>query len=202
MEPNETMREPDNGEELLLLRQVAACDREALTRLFMLYHGRLFKFVFRLTSSYSISEEMVNDVLMVVWEKAGSFRGQSRVSTWIFGIAYRLAMKRLSRRRLRLSRFTGFGDGSADNFAAASGRDGVEIEDWVQSGIHGLPTAQQLAVVLVFYVGLSYDEVADVTATPVNTVKTRMFHARRKLKRILDLKDEHTARTNGSQNND
>lgn len=169
----------ENGEELVLLRQIAAFDRDALAKLFLRYHGRLFKFVFRLTGSHTIADEMVNDVMLVVWKKSGSFRGASKVSTWIFGIAYRLTMRRLSRRRTRLARQANWvGD-------TIGGDDNVEVEDWVQSGLHALPAAQQLAVVLVFYVGLSYEEVAAVTDCPVNTVKTRMFHARKKLRDFL-----------------
>ena len=188
----------DNGAELLLIRQIAASDRDALTALFRRYHGRLFKFVFRLTSSYSIAEEMVNDVMMVVWRKSATFRGQSRVSTWIFGIAYRLAMKQLSRRRLRAIRFTEFEGGSPDKTADAAAGDRLDTEDWVQKGIHRLPAAQQLSVMLVFYVGLSYEEVAQVTSVPVNTVKTRMFHARRKLKDILESADDEVSAGSGS----
>ena len=61
----------------------------------------------------------------------------------------------------------------------------MEIEDWVRQGLYTLPAAQQLTVVLVFYLGLTYQETAEVTDCPVNTVKTRMFHARRKLKKYL-----------------
>lgn len=175
----ENQASEQNGEELKLLRRIAARDRAALARLYVSYHARLFKFVFRLTGSYSIAEEMVNDVMLVVWRKADTFRGESRVSTWILGIAYRLAMRRLSRRQKRLARRADLDEASLQS------ADGVETEDWVQRGIASLPTAQQLTVMLVFYLGLSYQEVADVTDCPVNTVKTRMFHARRKLREVL-----------------
>ena len=68
---------------------------------------------------------------------------------------------------------------------AESNETQIEVDDWIQHGVNSLPVAQQLAVVLVFYLGLSYEEVARVTDTPVNTVKTRMFHARKKLKHVL-----------------
>lgn len=169
----------ENAEELELLRRIAAGERDALAQLFLGYHARLFKFVFRLTGSYTIAEEMVNDVMLVVWRKADTFRGDSKVSTWILGIAYRLAMRRLARRKKRLARRANIDD------VTLFGSDAVETEDWVQRSIAALPAAQQLTVMLVFYVGLSYEEVATVTDCPVNTVKTRMFHARRKLREAL-----------------
>lgn len=169
----------ENAAELALLARVAQSDRDALTELYRGYHGRLFKFVYRLTGSHTIAEEMVNDVMLVVWRKAESFRGESKVSTWIFGIAYRLAMRRLSKRQKRLLR-------QVDTFPElADEGPPIEMEDWVRSGLDALPAAQQMAVVLVFYLGLSYEEVATVTECPVNTVKTRMFHARKKLRQFL-----------------
>ena len=170
---------PENEEELALLKLVATGDRSALTRLYLLYHARLFKFVFRLTRSYATADEIVNDTMLVVWDKAASFRGDSKVSTWIFGIAYKQTMRRVTRKQLQLTPLTELDDSGHDHNAV------MEIEDWVRQGVHTLPAAQQLTVVLVFYLGLTYQETADITGCPVNTVKTRMFHARRKLKEYL-----------------
>ncbi len=169
----------DNEEQLQLLRRVAVRDKHALTRLYLLYHARLFKFVFRLTRSYATADELVNDIMLVVWDKADTFRGDSRVSTWIFGIAYRQAMRRISRSGLQLAPLGDAGDPHEDQERRS------ETENWVEQGLRALPAAQQLTVVLVFYLGLTYEEIAEVTDCPVNTVKTRMFHARRKLKQYL-----------------
>lgn len=175
----ETMHSLDNSDEQSLLRRIAQKDRVALTRMYEVYHGRLFKFVFRLTNSHTTADELVNDIMLVVWQKAGSFRGESRVSTWIFGIAYRVTMRRVSRKKMTLVSQSQLEEIPQDNSVP------VEVEDWVRRGIDGLPEAQQITVMLVFYLGLSYEEIAEVTECPVNTVKTRMFHARRKLKTLL-----------------
>ncbi len=170
---------PQNEEELALLRLVARGDRSALTRLYLVYHARLFKFVFRLTRSYETADELVNDVMLVVWDKAASFRGDSKVSTWIFGIAYKQTMRRVTRKQLQLTPLTDVEDSGHDLDTS------MEIEDWIKQGLRALPAAQQLTVILVFYLGLTYEETSKVTDCPVNTVKTRMFHARRKLKEYL-----------------
>ncbi len=169
----------ENEEELVLLKRVAAGDKTALTRLYLMYHARLFKFVYRLTRSYATADELVNDIMLVVWRKAGSFRGGSKVSTWIFGIAYRQTMRRVTRKQLQTSSQADIADVANDQDVT------MELEDWVRQGLHALPAAQQLTVVLVYYLGLTYEETAEVTECPVNTVKTRMFHARRKLKKYL-----------------
>lgn len=168
-----------NEQELTLLKRIAAQDRDALTELFLNYHARLFKFVFRLTRSYTIADEMVNDIMLLVWQKAATFRGDSKVSTWIFGIAYRQTMRRVTRKTVRIATRTTLDDIPSDSASA------VEQENWIQHGIQSLPAAQQITVELVFFLGLSYREVAEVTNCSINTVKTRMFHARKKLKTFL-----------------
>ena len=166
-------------EERALLELIAAKDRDALSDLYSQYHARLFKFVFRMTRSYTAADELVNDIMLAVWRGAGKFRGDSKPSTWIFGIAYRQALKRLSRKQLTIASHLDV-DQLPDTQSKA-----VEQEDWVRRGLETLPAAQRLAMELVFFLGLSYEEVAAVTECPVNTVKTRMFHARRKLKEQL-----------------
>ncbi len=168
-----------DAEERLLLDLIASGDRDALADLYNQYHARLFKFVFRLARSHTAAEELVNDIMLAVWRSARNFRGDSKPSTWIFGIAYRQTLKRLSRKKLSIASYF-----EVDHLPDNDGRS-LEQEDWVRHGLDTLPQAQRLAVELVFYLGLSYDEVAAVTDCPVNTVKTRMFHARRKLRQQL-----------------
>lgn len=175
----DNQRRSGNDQERLLLKRVRERDRDALSQLYLLYHGRLFKFVFRLTNSYSTADELVNDIMLLVWQKASSFRGDSKVSTWIFGIAYKVTMRRVTRRKLALAN-----NADIDELPAKDDQP-LEVEDWVIRGIDALPASQQLTVMLVFYLGLSYEETAKITECPVNTVKTRMFHARRKLKSAL-----------------
>ncbi len=169
----------NNDRERALLGLVVGQDREAFSELFELYHPRLFKFIYRLTHSHTISDELVNDIMLLVWRKAGTFRGGSKVSTWIFGIAYRQSMRRLSRDKSKL-----FQSIDSVELAAEEGTT-PEIENWVRQGLGALPEAQRFTAMLVFYLGLSYEEISNVTDCPVSTVKTRMFHVRRKLKDIL-----------------
>ena len=165
--------------ERALLESIASGDRDAIAELYAEYQPRLFRFVYRLTRSHSATEELINDIMLAIWHGARNFRGDSKPSTWIFGIAYRQALKRLSRKKLSIAPYF-----DVELVADSDGRS-FEQEDWVHRGLDALPPAQRLAVELVFYLGLSYEEVAAVTDCPVNTVKTRMFHARRKLREQL-----------------
>lgn len=167
----------DDAEDLTLLRRVAREDRLAFEDLYVRFHGRLFRFLYRFMKSHCNTEELINDVMLIVWRSATSFRGDSKASTWIFGIAYRQAMKSLGRQKKRLRLH------AVD--VQITDVDNTETENWIQLGLESLPEIQRNTTELVFYLGLSYQEVAEVMNCPVSTVKTRMFHARRKLKVIL-----------------
>ena len=164
-----------------LLAAVAGGSRAALERLYHGYHRRLARFLSRFTSRYENVEEIINDTFMVVWQSAKDFRNASQVSTWIFGIAYRTALKSLRRQK---------------NHAAALSLDespeltvdpeaDAEVQDWVTHGLNCLTVEHKLTLELAYRMGHSLEEIAAITDTPVGTVKARMFHARRKLREYL-----------------
>jgi RNA polymerase sigma-70 factor, ECF subfamily len=162
--------------------KVAAGDHEALRELYLIYQRRLSRFLTRFTRRHDLIEEVINDTLWVVWRKAGEFRGDSRLSTWIMGIAYRCALKTL--RGIRRELFDAL---PIENefFAAPDELDAAETGEWVALAIQQLSTDQQLTLELAYGQGHSCEEIAQIMDCPVNTVKSRMFHARIKLRTIL-----------------
>jgi len=95
----------DDATDLALLERIANGDRDALRQLYGTYYHPLLRFMHRLTDDLEAAQEGVNDVMLVVWDKAGGFGGRSRVSTWILGIAYRKALKLRSRLHKWTQRF-------------------------------------------------------------------------------------------------
>src|ERR1700684_4659703 len=95
--PKGTMPVRDDRLDGELVRLVAAQDSHALEHLYLEYHRRLLQFLSRLSSQRDALEEAINDTFWIVWRKAEEFRGDSRVSTWIMGIAWRCALKALRR---------------------------------------------------------------------------------------------------------
>ena len=172
-----------NAAELRLLARVANGDRQAFQELYVGYHRRLARFLTRLTRGYPIAEEIINDTMYVVWCKAAGFRGQSQVSTWIMGIAYRRALKALKRESS--AAHVPALPGAPDSQATDATQRTEELHDWIGCALDDLPAEQRMVVELTYYVGLSCQEIATIMECPVNTVKTRMFHARRKLRTTL-----------------
>lgn len=171
----------NNEAELELIRRVGRHDRGALRELYLLYHRRLSRFLMRITQRQDLAEEVINDTLLAVWNGADRFRGDSRVSTWIVGIAYRRALKSVRRRRpFELIELEG-----RDTLIGADGVQDCEMQEWIEGALSELPIEQRLCLELAYVLGHSCEEIAAITGCPVNTVKTRLFHARRKLSVLL-----------------
>lgn len=170
-------------DELELLESIARGDQHAFKRLYLLYHRRLGGFLIRMTGRQDLTEELINDVMFVVWKKAGSFRAESQVSTWIIGIAYRQALKALRRNRLRADRLARHHESREPAEADCAERQ--ETREWVASALAELPPKQRMVIELAYFLGCSCEEIARVAECPVGTVKTRMHHARARLRGVL-----------------
>lgn len=166
-----------------LLRRTGGGDREAFRELYLDYHGRLGRFLSRVIRNQEEIEELINDVLLIVWQHARNFRGASRVSTWIFGIAYRCALMATRRSTARARATEVEFRGAEAPFEDAARR--TEERQLVDLGLSRLPPEQSLVLILAYRMDYSCEEIAAISECPVNTVKTRMFHARRKLRRII-----------------
>jgi RNA polymerase sigma-70 factor, ECF subfamily len=178
--PRELPSADQNKLELALLARIAARDGQAMHELYHLYHRRLARFLMRLTSRYDLAEEIINDTFWVIWQHAADFRGASQLSTWIFGIAYRRALKTLQRVRPDLPL-----DGEEVVEQTEEPWQQSELREWLGAALGKLPHEQRMVLELAYHLGHSCEEIAEIMQCPTNTVKTRMFHARRKLKVLL-----------------
>lgn len=124
--------------------------------------------------------------MMVVWRSAGDFRGESQLSTWILGIAYRRALKAIEHERLRTVAASIEPHATEDGAAADELLRRAELEDWLGAALGTLSPEHRLTIELAYFMGLSCEELARVADCPVGTVKTRMFHARRLLRASLE----------------
>lgn len=174
-----TIAEERKARELVLLGRTRGGDRAAFSELYRLYQPRLYGYLRRLMANPAAVEEVLDDVMFVVWKDARRFRGNSAVSSWIFGIAYRkalTAMRTEGRYQAPLDRNT-----DANTVAGAPERQA----EWIQAALMQLSADHRQVVELTYFGGFTYREIAEIADCPVNTVKTRMFHARRRLKVLL-----------------
>jgi len=182
---NAPRQHPGEALELALLERVAGRDHRAFERLYLLYYPRLDRFLHQVTQQPALIEEVVNETMLAVWAQADRFRGASKLSTWIFGIAYNQAMRALAKAGSQAAP----NDAVEQTACEAPAPDGEAGRSRVQrllfAAIGQLAPAQRAVVDLTYYHGMGYREIAAILDCPVDTVKTRMFHARRKLKARL-----------------
>jgi RNA polymerase sigma-70 factor (ECF subfamily) len=169
----------------VLIGRIAGGDRLAMQVLFARHHVRVFRFVVRLVKNESTAEDLISDVFLDVWRQAGRFEGRSAVSTWLLSIARFKALSALRRRpdeELDEEAAGAIEDPSDDPEVALEKKDKSAL---IRKCLSGLSADHREIVDLVYYHEKSVEEVAEIVGIPENTVKTRMFYARKKLAELL-----------------
>ena len=175
-----------------LLARISAKDISAFDRLYRRYYPRLLRFVLRIARRPDIAEDVINDVMMVVWRTAGDFAGRSRASTWIHGIAYRRTLQSIARDRTRPETVT-LDDADLVDTVTPEDIAGTSMDRRrLQRMLGQLSASHRTVIELTYFYGYRYQEIAEVMGCPVDTVKTRMFHARAKLRDLLEKKPTRT----------
>jgi RNA polymerase sigma-70 factor (ECF subfamily) len=168
-----------------LVGRTADGELQAFEQLYRAYHPRLTRFLGRVTRRPGLVGELLNDTMLVVWNRAGTYNGRCKVSTWIFAIAYRKAMKALSRLDEPVQ------DEYQEDHPAPleTGPEYHAAQSQVRAvlaqALDHLSLEQRTVVHLTYFDGIGCREISEIVGCPVDTVKTRMFHARRRLKTLL-----------------
>jgi RNA polymerase sigma-70 factor (ECF subfamily) len=168
-----------------LMSRIASADRLAMQALYARHHVRVYRFVLRLIGNASAAEDLVTEVFLDVWRQAGSFEARSRVSTWLLAIARfkaLSAMRRRSEEELSEETAATIEDSADDPEVAVQKKDKGQI---LRKCITALSPEHREIIDLVYYHEKSVEEVAEIVGIPENTVKTRMFYARKKLAELL-----------------
>lgn len=183
-------RETLAAQDVDLIGRVALGDRAAFASLYRNYHPRLWRFLERMTRSPHLVDEIINDTMLVVWRKAHTYDLKSKVSTWIFAIAWRKALKAM--KRAHRMQAVSLPEDIADS--ALAGPDSLlqrqQLGAVLRRALTKLSANHRAVVELAYFNEFAYREIAQIMQCPVDTVKTRMFHARLKLKVLLSDREE------------
>ena len=176
------MTKKDRDELRALLSAIAANDQKAFRRLYDLTHQKIYFFVCRLVKETQLAEDVVMETYTAVWKSAKKFQGRSKVQTWIFGIARNLAMNALKKRRPEYA---------IDDFPQLATDGGVDVAGMerkavIAKGLLKISDKHREVLDLVFFQGFTYVEIADILKVSENTVKTRVFYAKKSLYQILE----------------
>jgi RNA polymerase sigma-70 factor, ECF subfamily len=170
-----------------LIKAVASGDRSAMRTLYDRHNMRLYRFILRMVPDAGRAEDLVSEVFIDVWNQAGRFEGRSQVSTWILSIAHFKALTARHRHRhqnaeLDESALAQFPDSSENPEQAVLNKD---CSAQLRVCLAQMSRTHREVIDLVYYQGKSVEETARIIHTPKNTVKTRMYYARKQLGRLL-----------------
>jgi len=169
----------------VLIGRIAKGDRLAMQVLFARHHVRVYRFVLRLVGNPSVAEDLISDVFLDVWRQADRFEGRSAVSTWMLAIARFKALSALRKRpdeELDEETAEAIEDTSDNPEVALEKKDKSAV---LRQCLQKLSPEHREIIDLVYYHEKSVEEVAEIVKIPENTVKTRMFYARKKLAELL-----------------
>jgi RNA polymerase sigma-70 factor (ECF subfamily) len=171
-----------------LLARITNGESRAMEEFYRGFSRTIYAFVLRRLKSQVESEEVVVETMYQVWRNAGSFGGRSRPRTWLLGIAQHKLLDKL--RASNANSFETIGDEAAnipsEELSAFERLAQQQTERQIQACLLELPADQRECIHLAFYEDLGIGEIAEIQGCPPNTVKTRLFHARRKLKISLE----------------
>ena len=178
-----------------LINAIATGDRHAMHVLYVRHSVRVYRFVLRLTNDSSLAEDLVSEVFIDVWRRANGFKGKSQVSTWLLAIARNKALSAMRARvdeQLDDEMATAIADPADDAETTVNQRDRSAI---VQRCLSQLSPLHREVLDLVYYHEKSLEDVARIVGAPENTVKTRVFYARRRMGHLLKAAGLESSRT-------
>jgi RNA polymerase sigma-70 factor, ECF subfamily len=177
------LRGAENDE--ALIAAIATGDQRAMRTLYERHHVRVFRFATRLVGDVATAEDVVSETFMDVWRQADRFEGRSAVTTWIMSIArFKALSARVRRPEVvlddKVTETVADGADTPEQSALATDR-GAQLRECLKK----LTAEHREIVDLVYYHDKTIEEVAEIIQAPKNTVKTRMFYARKRLAQLL-----------------
>jgi len=178
----------DNQRVAELLGKIARQDQAAFQELYKAFSRKVFAYLLNQLKDHVRAEEVLVDTMYEVWRNPTRFRGDSQFSTWLIGIARNKALMTFRSRRADEDHdelddvAETVASDAPDGFAVAAQR---QRQEGVQHCMQKLSDEHRECLHLVFYEGCALAEIAQLQQVPENTVKTRLFHARQKIKQCL-----------------
>ena len=187
--------EPLDPPDEALVRSVLAGDRERFEVLVERYQTRLVNYLYRMVRNLEEAHDLTQEVFIRVYQALDRYDSQYRFSTWLFRVAQNAAIDVIRKRRIQLVPLTRRADEGSDATvdlelpdgqpSALESLQGRELDASIRAAIDTLPWEYRELILLRHYGELAYEEIAEVKAMPLGTVKNKLFRARQMLKQQL-----------------
>jgi RNA polymerase sigma-70 factor (ECF subfamily) len=158
-------------------------ERAAFDELIARWHEPLWRYLRRLSSSDDTARDLAQDTWLRVFRGITRLREPERVRPWLFGVARNVAMEQLR------SQYSQMPHSDVDLDSIAAEVPDVNLEEefaTLEAGLESLPIVERETLTLFYLRELSLEEIAGVVEVPLGTVKSRLFRARRMLRRELE----------------
>jgi RNA polymerase sigma-70 factor (ECF subfamily) len=184
--------QPNDEANLALLQRCRSKDPEACNELYTKYNRRIFNTAYRILGEESSAEDALQETLLNVYRGISSFRGDSKVSTWISRITINVCLGMLRKGKNR--QYVELEDDSARNLPAEPTpftnplfyAEAQELKSLVHEAFSRMSEKQGIVVRLHDMEGRTIQEIAEAIACPVGTVKSRLFYGRQEFKTIFN----------------
>ncbi|HEV8247387.1 MAG TPA: sigma-70 family RNA polymerase sigma factor [Polyangiaceae bacterium] len=197
-----SVSDAEDTTELRFIERLVGRDERAFNELVQLYEQRVYRLVFRMLGRRDEAEDMAQEVFVQVFKAIGTFRGDSKLSTWIYRIAVNLCKNRMKYLSRRHSEAQDEFEPSADRAPLSQAKgvttgemarpdhlvEGFQMERIVHECIAELEPDFREVLILRDVEDLSYEELGEVTGLPEGTVKSRLHRARAMLKAGVERK--------------
>jgi RNA polymerase sigma-70 factor (ECF subfamily) len=173
--------------DLELIEHIKKGDKQAFDEFYRRFEKKVYHFIRQKLNDPFEAYDILHEVFLDVWRKADGFEGRSKVSTWVFGIAFNKSIDRLRKRTVDQ-----LDEDKHETMADDEGLSPMELLNateeatFLQKCVEALSEAQRMVVHMAFFEDLSYPEIAAIIDRPEGTVKTRIFHAKQALKRCVE----------------
>jgi len=172
------------SEDKALKTRLVARDQSALKLLYDKHSTALFHFARNYLADPNDAQDIVHETMMEIWRKAERFEGRSSLKSWMFSIARNKSIDR-NRKAKKLQYRDTMPDSVDEGLSPHDIAEASEDHLLVRDCINKLSDSHRQIIHLVFFQGLSYQEVSDLENIPVGTVKTRVLHAKKKLAHLI-----------------
>lgn len=180
------------GPDTYLVKRSQDGDKKSFELLIIKYQRRIFNVIFRVVRDRDAVEDLAQEAFLNAFKSIKRFKGGSSFYTWIYRIAVNVSINYLSKRKKAVFVDEGVMETEAVSDIVTTAGDspersvqGREFAAAASRAIEKIPADIRTAIVLREYDGLSYQEIADVTDSPIGTVRSRIFRGRAMLKEML-----------------
>jgi len=187
-------RGPVDALEKEWVKQALQGDQAAFSKLVSAYSGRIFAVALRILGDRGEAEDMTQDIFVVIFKSLNQFRGDSKLSTWIYRVAKNRCLNRLQfLKRRHVGMHKDIHDPIVENraFVSAKTPDALkrletqDLSTLLEAHLRLLPDDQRILIVLRDLQSQSYDDIAKIMELPLGTVKSKIHRARSALSKSL-----------------